>query len=83
MRLLETHRVPLITSAWMIFLPLLVRFIETAGDGTVLQGLSNFAGVMWSGFGGASLFVGLALLGWVLFSAWRAGDLTTSKELNG
>ncbi len=77
MRLLETHRVPLITSLWMIFVPLVFAFIAGAGAGTVFDPLATFAGTVWSIFGGASVIFGVVLLLWVLWSAWR-GD-----EVNG
>ena len=84
MGLLENHRVPLITSLWMIGLPLAFAFVASAGAGTALAGLASFAGTVWSIFGGASLMMGTAVLLWVLWRAWRAGDLSaSSKELNG
>ncbi|MFK7836725.1 MAG: hypothetical protein AB8B60_10930 [Sulfitobacter sp.] len=83
MRLFEMYRVPVVTALWMVFVPLVFAFVAGAGAGTVFDGLATFAGTMWSIFGGASLILGLVLLGWVGWSAWRAGDLGTSKELNG
>lgn len=75
MRLLETHRVPLITSIWMIFTPLFFAFIAGAGAGTVFDPLATFAGTVWSIFGGASLILGVVLFLWVAFTAWRGSEL--------
>jgi len=71
MRLLETHRVPLITSLWMIGIPLVFLFVAGAGAGTVLDPIARFAETKWSIFGGSSMIFGGLLLAWVLFSAWR------------
>ena len=78
MKLLETRYAPLMTAVWMIGVPLVLAFFAGAGAGTVFDPLAAFAI-----FGGASLILGAALLLWTLWSAWRAGELTASKELNG
>lgn len=82
MRLLETRYAPLMTAGLMIGIPLLLAFKAGAGAGTVLAPLTDFAGTLWSVYGGASLILGTALLAWTLLSAWRAGELTDSNELN-
>jgi len=79
MKLLETHRVPLITSLWMIGIPLVFLFAAGAGTGTVLDPIARFAEMKWSIFGGSSLILGIFLLGWVLVSAWRG----QSKDVHG
>jgi hypothetical protein len=79
MRPFETHRVPLITSLWMIGVPLFFAFVAGAGAGTAIDGLARFAGTLFAGFGGASLILGVALLAWVLWSAWRG----PSKDVHG
>ncbi|MFC6635953.1 hypothetical protein GV827_05055 [Sulfitobacter sp. JBTF-M27] len=83
MKLLETRYAPLMTAGWMIGVPLVLAFFAGAGAGTVFDPLAAFAGTVFSIFGGASLILGAALLLWTLWSAWRAGELTASKELNG
>lgn len=83
MKLLETRYAPLMTAVWMIGVPLVLAFFAGAGAGTVFDPLADFAGTIFSIFGGASLILGAALLLWTLWSAWRAGELTASKELNG
>jgi len=77
MRLLETRYAPLMTAALMIGIPLLLAFKAGAGEGTVLAPITDFAGTLWSAFGGASLILGSLLLVWTLWSAWRAGELSS------
>ena len=79
MRLLENYRAPLFTAAWMIGLPLFLAFVAGAGAGTVLEPFARFAGTLWSIFGGASVILGLVLLGWVALTAWRG----RSDQLHG
>lgn len=79
MRLLETHRAPLITSLWMIGIPFVFLFVAGAGAGTALDPIARFAETKWSIFGGSSLILGIVLLGWVVFSGWRG----QSKDVHG
>ncbi len=79
MKIPEKHRVPLITSVWMIAVPLVLAFFAGAGAGTVFDPIATFAGTLWAIYGGASLILGVLLLGWVLWSVWRG----QSNEMNG
>ncbi|NNK15627.1 MAG: hypothetical protein HKP51_01840 [Sulfitobacter sp.] len=83
MKLLETRYAPLMTAIWMIGLPLALAFLAGAGSGTVFDPVAAFAGTLFAIFGGASLILGGLLLLWTLWSAWRAGELSSQKELNG
>lgn len=73
MRLLETRYAPFMTAILMIAVPLFLAFVAGAGQGTMLDPVADFAGTMWSIFGGASLILGATLLLWVLWSDWRTG----------
>jgi hypothetical protein len=83
MKLSNRRYVPLMTAVWMIGVPLALAFLAGAGAGTVFDGIATYAGALWSIFGGASLILGVLLLLWTLWSAWRAGELSSGKELNG
>lgn len=72
---------PLVTSIWMIGLPLLLAFLAGAGAGTVFDGLARFAGTFWAIYGGASILLGGLLLLWVVVSAWRAGMLRVGSKV--
>ena len=76
MTLFERRYAPLMTAALMICVPLVLAFKAGAGAGTVFDPVATFAGTLWEIFGGVSLILGLLLLGWTLWSAWRAGELT-------
>ncbi|MEW9918189.1 hypothetical protein AB2B41_01120 [Marimonas sp. MJW-29] len=83
MRLLETRYAPLMTSLWMIGLPLVLAFFAGAGAGTALDTIAGYAGAIFDIFGGASLILGAALLVWTVWSAWRAGEMSSQNEVNG
>ena len=79
MKLLETRYAPLMTAALMIGVPLVLAFKAGAGAGTVFEPIATFAGTLWEIFGGASLILGVLLLVWTLWSAWRAGELSDAQ----
>lgn len=79
LRLVEARYAPLMTAACMIGTPLVLAFLAGAGAGTIFAPVAVFAGTLWSIFGGVSLIAGLILLGWTVWSAWRAGDLGQRK----
>lgn len=79
MRLLETRYAPLMTAFLMIGIPLVLAFKAGAGMGTVFEPIAAFAGTLWEIFGGASLIIGVLLLVWTLWSAWRTGDLSAHE----
>lgn len=68
-----TYRVPVVTAAWLITLPLAFAFLAGAGAGTAFAGMAGMLGVMFSIFGGASIIVGTLLLLWVGWQVWRGG----------
>jgi hypothetical protein len=70
---LRKHRVPLITAAGMIAIPLAFAFLSGAGAGTALGGLARLLGVFFTIFGGASIVMGVFLMAWVGWNIWRDG----------
>lgn len=78
---MSKYHVPLVTAAYLISVPLIVAFFAGAGAGTVLDSLAGMLGVFFGIFGGASIAVGILLLLWVGWRAWRDG--VSSKEVNG
>lgn len=79
MKLLERRYAPLMTAVLMIGIPLVLAFKAGAGAGTVFDPIASFAGTLWEIFGGASLILGVLLLIWTLWSAWRTGDLSAQE----
>lgn len=78
------YRAPVKTAFWMIGISLVCGFIGGAGAGTVFDSLARLIGAIWSSVGWVAVIVAVAILCWVAWSAFRAGDLgRTSKELNG
>lgn len=77
----ERYQAPLITAVGMIMIPLMLRFVETAGQGSVVEGLSFLAGLLWSSYGLVSIGLGLVMLIVVMLAALLGGG--RSKELNG
>ncbi|MEM7521688.1 MAG: hypothetical protein AAF307_11695 [Pseudomonadota bacterium] len=73
----ERYYAPLMTALWMIGVPLVLRFIETAGAGSVLNGLAYLAGTLWSAFGAISIGLGVLVLVCVLGSALLNGPRTS------
>ena len=63
----------------MIAVPLVFAFVAGAGAGTLIDPIARFAETVWSIFGGASLILGVVLLSWVLWSAWR----TQATDVHG
>lgn len=82
MRVFDRYKELTVVAVWMIAVPLVLAFIAGAGAGTIFDGLATFAGTFWSIYGGASLILGVLLLGWTFWAAWRAGELSDADQLN-